>query len=420
MKPSAGNDGKTAGPRSSGTLPPKFASRRSPDTPGSELRRPKRAKGPATQAPVRPVILGSPEVLISTRTNLRFEHETVELPELAGLSILDLQPIEGSAASWLALTTTGSLIEIDLLHRSARTVAQVPHDALDFDGTSIHVPDSSWTHGPRCVLRVSRNGEVAAVANTYGPKGVVLDLSTGQVTMRLHRDEYHEDVSAFPLALSDLDGRLVVIHGTEWNRLDVSDARTGVLLTQRQPTSYKRGEARPPHYLDYFHCQLSVSPGQQYVADNGWVWHPIGVVTTWSLSRWLRENVWESEDGESQKSVCWRDYYWDGPMCWIDDHRLAVWGYGRDDQWLIPAVQIFDLVTGKQVRWFAGPKGALAFDGHLFSFDARHGTAVWDVETGERLVNDSDLCSAGYHRGAKHFVSLVGGGAVRVSRLVNE
>jgi len=363
-------------------------------------------------------ILGSPEVLISTRTDLHFKHETVDLPELADLSILDLQPIEGSAASWLALTTTGSLIEIDLLRRSVRTVAQVPRDALEFDGKFISETASSLLHGPHCMLRVSANGEVAAVANTYGQNGVVVDLSTGQVSMRLHRDDYHEDVSAFPLALSDLDGRLVVIHGTEWNRLDVSDAKTGLLLTQRQPTSYEQGEASPPHYLDYFHCQLSVSPGQQFVADNGWVWHPLGVVTTWSLPRWLHENVWESEDGESKKSLCWRGYYWDGPLCWIDDQRLAVWGYGRDTDWLIPAVQIFNVVNGEQDNWFAGPKGAMAFDEYLFSFDPKEGTAVWYLATGERLLHETGFCPTGYHRGAKHFVSVLGDGSVLVSRLV--
>src|SRR5207245_1059047 len=112
-------------------------------------------------------------------------------------------------------------------------------------------------------------------------------LVTGQVSMRLRRDKHHEDVSSFPLAFCESNNRLVVIHAAEWNRLDASDARTGVLLTQRQPTSYKNGEPQPPHYLDYFHSQLTVSLGQQFVVDNGWVWHPVGVITAWSLPRWL-------------------------------------------------------------------------------------------------------------------------------------
>ncbi len=203
-------------------------------------------------------------------------------------------------------------------------------EALDFDGPNIREPQREWPKGPACVLRVSRNGELAAVANTYGHKGAVLDLATGKAKMPLVRDKYHEDVSCFPLAFVDLGKRLLVIHGTAWNRLDISDARTGTLLTERGPTTYKRGEARPEHYLDYFHCSLSVSPGQQFVAGNGWVWQPSGRVDTWSIPRWVNENAWESEDGLSKRRLCWREYYWDGPLCWLDDQRLTVWGYGQD------------------------------------------------------------------------------------------
>jgi hypothetical protein len=361
-------------------------------------------------------ICGKPEIL--TRDgNLRFEHEDIELPELANVRILAVEPIEGLPGTWLACTATGALTEITPAHRLFRVVAQVPHEAIDFDSEEIRNPLPAFMRGQTCVLRVTRNGQLAAVAKGYGQKGVVLDLTTGKVTLHLLRDQYHQDVSSFPLAFVESDNRILIIHGTAWNRLDVSDAKTGALLTERGPTSYKRGEARPEHYLDYFHCSLMVSPDQQYVADNGWVWCPQGSVRTWSVSRWLNENVWESEDGESKRSLCWRSYYWDGPLCWLDDHRLAVWGYGEDDEWLIPAVRIFDVRSGKQDRWFAGPKGSLVLDGYLFSFDKDEGTCVWDIDTGEKLLSEPGLSPVGYHRGAKQFLSLLENGTFRVSRL---
>lgn len=299
-------------------------------------------------------------------------------------------------------------------------MAQVSHEALDFDGPHVRKPEHVWAKGPACILQVSPNGDLVAVANRYGEKGVVLDLATGRPSMKLLRDNGHEDVSCFPLSFIELDGRLLLIHGTAWNRLDVSDARTGTLLTEREPTSYAQGEPRPQHYLDYFHCQLVVSPGQQYIVDNGWVWHPLGVVVTWSLPVWLRKNVWESEDGESKRDLCSRGYFWDGPLCWIDDLHVAVWGYGQDDDRLIPAVCIFDVRTGKQDSWFPGPKGSLAFDRYLFSFDEKEGLSVWDVETGERLLSQSSLCPAGYHAGAKSFLSILKNGKVQISRLAGE
>jgi hypothetical protein len=362
-------------------------------------------------------ILGKPDVL-TRKSNLRFEHEDITIPELSSYHILNIQPIEGLAGTWLACTSKGSLMEIIPDKHSCCVLAQVPQDALDFDGGELRDTRKAWMRGPACVVRVSRNGELAAVANGYGQKGVVIDLTTGKLILRLLRDQYHEDVSCFPLAFIEQDNRLLIVHGTGWNRLDVSDARTGMLLTERGPTSYKKGETRPEHFLDYFHASLLVSPDQQLVADNGWIWHPIGIVAIWNISRWLRDNVWESENGESKQYLCRRAYYWDGPLCWIDDHRLAVWGYGEDDEWLIPAVRIFDVRSGKQDCWFAGPIGSLVFDDYLFSFDKDEGMSVWDIETGEKLMNDQKFFPKGYHRGAKHFLSLMADGKIRVSHMV--
>jgi hypothetical protein len=274
--------------------------------------------------------------------------------------------------------------------------------------------------GPACILQVSRNGELAVVANTYGRKGIVLDLVTGKTTMNLLRDDEDSDVCVYPLAFVDLDDHLRLIHGTAWNRLDVSDAKTGILLTERGPTSYSRDEDRPEHYLNYFHSQLTLSPGQQFIADNGWVWHPLGVVSTWNVPRWLKKNVWESENGDSKMYLTVCDFFWDGPLCWLDDHRLAVWGYGQAVGWMIPAVCIYDIFTGNRDHWFAGPNGSLVFDDYLFSFDKKDGMSLWDIETGERLLCESGFCPVGYHHGAKEFLTLLEDGHIRISRLLQQ
>ena len=362
-------------------------------------------------------IVGKPEVL-SLPSTLRFVHEDIPLPQLAEFQIVEVQPIESLEGTWLACSSTGLLIEIVPAQNAVRFVTQMPHNALDFDGPNIRGSQHEWAKGSPCVLRVSRNGELAAISNRYGQKGLVLEVATGKATMSLERDDYHEDVSSFPLAFINLNDRLLVIHGTAWNRLDVSDARTGILLTKRGPTSYNRGEARPEHYLDYFHCSLLISPGQQYVADNGWSWHPIGSVETWNVRQWLDNNVWESEDGDSKKCLCWRGYFWDGPLCWIDDCHLAVWGYGQEDTELFPAACIFDVRSGKLERWFAGPKGSMVYDDYLFCFDKENGMSIWDVETGERLLSEPGFCPIGYHRTAKQFLTVMEDGMVRISHLV--
>ena len=354
--------------------------------------------------------IGSPEVRIRS-TGMFFQHETIDFPSLTAVDVLDIQPNEAAKEMWLAYSKSGQLIEIDAARRTTRIIGTFPIEPLSEQRQKLG-------RKPRVVLRISRDGAMAAIAGAYGKHGVVLDLASGLVTMKLERDGYHHDVSIFPIAFCEVDGRTIVIHGTAWNRLDASDAKTGELLTPRGPTSRTSAADTPPHHLDYFHSGLSVSPSQAFIVDDGWHWHPVGNVTTWSLPRWLHENVWESEDGKSRRSLCYRYYLWNAPLCWIDDFQLAVWGYGDDEEWMVPAALVFDVRTGEQIRWFAGPLGTLVFDEYLFSFDEKAGMAVWDVVTGERLMTDQEFCPIAYHRAAKLFVTLVSEGRMRVSRLV--
>src|SRR5262249_3289511 len=140
-------------------------------------------------------------------------------------------------------------------------------------------------------LHLSSDGRLAAAVNTHGQHGVVVDLVAGKTTMSLERDNYHNEHCTFPVAFVEVEGRPRLIHRTEGNRLDISDPRTGSLLTERTLPTWDGGGPRPEHYLDYFHCGLAVSPGGKRVADNGWVWHPVGVVVCWEVLRWLERNV---------------------------------------------------------------------------------------------------------------------------------
>ena len=249
---------------------------------------------------------------------------------------------------------------------------------------------------------------------------------------------YLNEHCKFPLAFAEHSGKSVLVHATEWNRLDVTELPSGRLLTTREPTSYRQGQDRPAHYLDYFQCSLAVSPDDKGIVSNGWVWHPVGVVATWSLEKWLTENVWESEDGSSKKRLCWRDYYWDGPICWIDERTIAVWGLGEDDILLIPGVRLFDAESGEEKFSFPGPvggslkeklqvagkeqafihgAGTLIFDGWLFAWAAGKPFSAWDISDGEQVLEERDFSPLGYHRGSQEFLSLVPDGKMRISRV---
>ena len=75
----------------------------------------------------------------------------------------------------------------------------------------------------------------------YGRYGRVYDLAGGRCTLELDAGAAHEETVPFSFAFAEHRGRTVAIHRTDWNRLDVSDAASGALLTERGPTNYRPG-----------------------------------------------------------------------------------------------------------------------------------------------------------------------------------
>lgn len=116
-------------------------------------------------------------------------------------------------------------------------------------------------------LVAADDGSVLSVAETFGRRACVIDGVTGKVTRRLQRDDYHPEHCSFPIALFRHQGQLRLLHATEWNHLDVSDPISGVLLTVRETPRYVKPTS--PHYLDYFHASVLVSPDGNHVIDDG-------------------------------------------------------------------------------------------------------------------------------------------------------
>ena len=278
-------------------------------------------------------------------------------------------------------------------------------------------------------LHLSDDGRFSAVVERFGRFGRV--FSDRRKTMDLDRGDYRPETCVFPVAFVVHNGRTLLVHGTDWNRLDVSDPGTGALLTERGPTVCTDIDDVPPHYLDYFHAGLSVSPNGRWIADDGWYWHPLGELRIWSLDTWLDENVWESEDGLSIQTLTRRVYLWDVPNVWIDDDRLAFWGEGDDSDAMTDAVRLYDATLRREVQAFPGPSvspaqswsedaartGWLAYDGRLFAVSPENGTGVWDLATGELLYRDPAFAPRRYHSRHREFLSWEEGKAW-TSRLV--
>lgn len=338
--------------------------------------------------------------------------------------IVDIAPInDGNQPIWLMLAEDGTLLRANTSNGDWVRV-----------GSATPVADKPGSrHALQRHLHVSRGGEFAAVVNDYGRYGLIIDLRSGNVTLELDGGNYFPDTVPFSFAFVDLNGRVLAIHRTGWNRLDISDPSSGKLLSERGPTRYQHGEERPQHYLDYFHGALYASPGNIRILDDGWIWGPTGMVAIWELDRWQSENPWESEDGPT-RWVCGRDGdYWNHGMAWINEEKLAVGGIGDDGFEMIDGARIFDITsTGKPGRhwrsdypWpreviaFAGPAGKFFCDGNwLYSSDQK-GLSRWDLETGARTGHLDVFHPTHYHSGAGQLVQLTNNKLVQWSMLDN-
>lgn len=218
---------------------------------------------------------GSPEIRERSEAFNVSIKDTV-LPKELG-TIIDITPVNASLEScWLLLAEGGRISRFDCETRDfvELALASLPEEP----------EHKSYGQALKPRLHASTNGEFAAVVNDYGHYGQVLDLRSGEITMSLDGGDYYPGTVPFSFAFADLNQRVVAIHRTLWNRLDLSDPESGKLLSPRGPLTYRSGEAPPEHHLDYFHGALYVNPKSTRILDDGWVWSPVGIPAAWSLS----------------------------------------------------------------------------------------------------------------------------------------
>jgi hypothetical protein len=357
-------------------------------------------------------VRGKPEIRVRSES-FDLQLSRTRLPNEAG-EIVDISPVVRRRRSiWLLLAKEGVITQFNADTREWRHLARVSLPS--------ETDHKAWCgHILKQRLHASPGGDFAAILNDYGRYGQIVDLRSGQVTLALDGGNYHPETVPFSFAFAQVRERLVAIHRTAWNRLDVSDPSTGKLLTARSPTNCQRGQDRPVHYLDYFHGALHVSPNGVHILDDGWVWHPIGIPVAWSLERWISENVWESEDGPTRRMICSRLYYWDHAMTWLDDQRIAIGGLSEDDAYMVDGARIFDMsLPGvppsgwstasswpRELTAFGGPTGSFFSEGRcLFSSD-QNGLSRWDIDDGSRTGHLQGFHPTHHHKGARELVQM--------------
>jgi hypothetical protein len=342
-------------------------------------------------------IIGKPNILIRD-TDLFFEDEYFNFRKQIDSDIIYFTTENITNTNIiLALTNKGEIWKIDYQHDYCENIYTIPADSNLYLSQEISI-------------RISNNGKIISVVNSYGQYGIVVDIEKRKLLMRLDRGDYHFSSSLFPNKFFEYQDQQLLIHGTNWNRLDISNPQTSQNLTQRNIEK---------KLLDYFHADISISENNEFIIDNGWIWHPFGEIKVWNLQKWLKENCYESEIGETLKSICSRIYYWGGKICWINNRTIAIYGFGEDAEWIIPAVRIFDVIDLKEIDWFPGPDNNLTFDKYLFSTSKESGTKIWDINTGEMLLNEKSLKYDEYNKKSKIFYTLIENNTFKISKLID-
>lgn len=309
-------------------------------------------------------LLGRPE-LKKRDTNYFFKSEELPYRHLLAASHAE--------DDWLGLEPDGSLVSLT----TDKIFSRISPRIFSLDST----------------LSLDIHNGLVFLSPRFGQHAEIFELRSDDSLMVVDRGTYHIEHCPFPHAFLEHEGETVLIHASDWNKLDITNPRSGASLVKRDAADR----------LDYFHCGLTLSPDRKRVANDGWVWHPVGIIQTWSAEEWLASNPFESEDGATKKALCYRNYLWDTAICWLNNTELAVWGVGVDEEEMLPAAQVFDTQTGQQKRWFYGPEigdgGWFGFHQYLFSVSPQSGTTAWDIESGERVLLDEEFKPDLLHRG---------------------
>lgn len=237
-----------------------------------------------------------------------------------------------------------------------------------------------------------------------GISGIVLDLSNSIYKKKLERGKYHVEHCSFPIAFYSKKNQTFLIHGTDWNRLDITCLETDELLTNRI-VDYETNS----NYFDYFHSSLLVSPDAKYFTSNGWVWQPYDIITVYPIDEFLQKFEmshtlvdFEPVDG----------YNWDRPLCWIDNATLGI-GYNKkedgESKGDFPSEIVFvDILENKIINRiefddfalseYGAAVGELFFDSEKQQFiglNEKSGLLISDIN-GKETLRNTDFTSHKY------------------------
>lgn len=167
-------------------------------------------------------------------------------------------------------------------------------------------------------------GNYIVMVDDKGTSGVVMHIKNPQYLKLLHRGNYQVKYCSYPIGFYTLNKRTYLIHGTDWNRLDITCLNNDDLMTDREI----KFEGKV-NYFDYFHGTLAVAPDEKKFVSKGWHWSPYDRVTLYEVEKFIEtyELSYNYLDFPYTSG-----YNWDRPLCWINNNTIAL-GYNKQEEY---------------------------------------------------------------------------------------
>ncbi len=289
----------------------------------------------------------------------------------------------------------------------------------------ISLDPEAFTSTSNFNLYCSKDNEFVAITwnrvcvGTKVSRGVVLKTSDGEIKLHLDNGYYYTDMAPFPVCFIKYKSKNLVVHATDWNSLDVTDLENGKILTSRDLSKKSNEQKGPKISKTEWPSLLLPSPSEEVIAVQGWMWHPVGVLYSFSLKNWLEHDIWES-DYIPEKNIYSSMYDWTNPFCWINETKLCIceMGFAKEESY---KTSLFDIETGQSLIEFFGPTPhVFFFDKFLFSGLAKdnefiEGLSIWSIENGQLLhKEDSFPVINDYNSNAKEFISYQADGLIEL------
>jgi hypothetical protein len=172
---------------------------------------------------------------------------------------------------------------LDEIFMLLKTKEVVRYNMRDKSSTSIlALKDTQLNLGMETMMVVSPDDKYIIVAEKYGQFSELYDVTNSYKVLGKSRGTYHCNVTIHSVGFCLVQNKPTAILGTAWNQIDMFDAATGQILTERDRTR------QFGYFSDYFHGRIYVSPDYAKFVDCGWVWQPAGAPFFLHCETWAK------------------------------------------------------------------------------------------------------------------------------------